>query len=43
LRLNPRDPFSVNVFPMLAIACFAGEMYDEGVRWALRTLATALS
>jgi adenylate cyclase len=39
LRLNPRDPYSVSVFQMLATACFIAKAYDEGARWALRAHA----
>ena len=35
LRLNPRDPFSVNVYAMLSLAHFFARSYAEGVRWGL--------
>jgi TolB-like protein len=41
LRLNPRDPFSVNVVAMLALAHFFARNYEEGIRCAQRAIAAS--
>jgi len=39
LRLNPRDPGSINVIGMLSLAHFFARDYAQGVKWGLQAAA----